>query len=156
MTPAEFWSLVDKSDADGCWHWRGRVNSNGRGRLSFDGRRQYAYRVAWELTNDRRIPDGMYACHSCDNPLCVRPAHIFLGTQFDNMRDAVAKGRFKKSRGKPGVPRPMVTDEQVYEARRMHASGDFTMRQIARSLGVDPRSVSRWVRGETRVKVRSP
>lgn len=90
-TPFEpyFWSLVEKSEY--CWTWKGGLDSHGYGRVWKDKRRQGAYRVAYELENGP-IPPGMLACHHCDNKLCVRPSHIFIGTQKDNMQDWTKKG----------------------------------------------------------------
>jgi hypothetical protein len=88
-----FWSKVRKGD--GCWEWVGSQDRQGYGEfvVSMGPRvRSRAHRVAWELTNGP-IPDGLNACHRCDNPVCVRPDHIFIGTQRDNVRDAMAKGR---------------------------------------------------------------
>ena len=85
-----FWSLVDKSD--GCWLWRGPQNGKGYGRIYHNKKRQVAHRIAYELTVGP-IPDGLFACHKCDNPICVNPDHLFLGTQQDNMRDWTQKGK---------------------------------------------------------------
>lgn len=89
--PAEdrFWEKVQKGD--GCWEWRG-VLQRGYGILHVDGRAIRAHRLSWELHNGP-IPPSLYACHRCDNPKCVRPDHIFLGTHGDNMADAHQKGR---------------------------------------------------------------
>lgn len=91
-TPFEpyFWSLVQKTE--GCWLWLGNLESGGYGRVWRNRRRVKAHRVAWELTNGP-IPDGLFACHHCDNKKCVRPDHIFLGTPADNMQDWTRKGK---------------------------------------------------------------
>lgn len=89
--PERFWSKVEKTDA--CWLWRGGVKPNGYGRFVIGHSTQvYAHRFAWELTNGA-VADGLFVCHHCDTPLCVRPDHLFLGTHTENMRDMLAKGR---------------------------------------------------------------
>lgn len=85
-----FWHKVDKTGD--CWLWLGHKSSKGYGGVQVDGLSKKAHRVAYELVNGP-IPEGLYACHTCDNPSCVNPAHIFLGTQHENMADMVAKGR---------------------------------------------------------------
>jgi len=85
-----FWSLVKKSST-GCWLWRGGTFGNGYGRVHFRGRRRPAHRVAWQLAHGRITPK-LLCCHRCDNKLCVRPTHLFLGSQKDNMQDWTQKG----------------------------------------------------------------
>jgi len=85
-----FWSLVKKGQ--GCWIWTGGKDGKGYGRVWKDGKRQGAHRVAYELTHGP-IKDGKYACHHCDNKICVNPDHIFIGTQKDNMQDWARKGK---------------------------------------------------------------
>lgn len=80
----------------GCIEW-GMSATKGRGKVSLNGRKVYVHRAMWEQVNGP-IPSGMLACHACDNPLCVSPAHIFIGTHADNMRDMVEKGRSTKGR----------------------------------------------------------
>lgn len=82
---------------DGCWEWIGATDVGGYGIVSY-GVGVRAHRVSWEL-HYGKIPKGLHVCHKCDNPGCVRPDHLFLGTRFDNMRDAARKGRTK-------VPKP--------------------------------------------------
>ena len=93
--PAEnrFWVKVDKRSDDECWEWIGCRSNKGYGWIVDDDSQQMvASRFSWRLHNGP-IPDGMLICHTCDNPPCVNPQHLFLGTKTDNMRDMVAKGR---------------------------------------------------------------
>jgi hypothetical protein len=87
---SRFWSKVERTN--GCWIWRGTRMHQGYGMFWADGHTRRAHRVAYEL-NVGPIPVGQQVCHTCDNPACVRPDHLFLGTQQDNMTDKVRKGR---------------------------------------------------------------
>src|SRR3990167_8578219 len=93
MFSKSFWSKVNKTKT--CWLWTGG-QEHGYGRVlyttSYSRWRTRAHRVAWELAYGL-IPQGKFVCHACDVKLCVRPSHLFIGTQFDNMRDAARKGR---------------------------------------------------------------
>lgn len=85
-----FWSKVDKSGD--CWVWTAAVSSKGYGRFKLNGKLVSPHRLAWEWANGP-IPDGLVVCHECDNPPCVNPAHLKLGTQSQNMLDCVSRGR---------------------------------------------------------------
>jgi hypothetical protein len=91
-----FWDNVEKTED--CWLWLRGVRSNTNPRKAYgvvrvNGRTRAATHVAWELTYGRPFPEGMLACHHCDNPRCVRPSHLFVGTARDNTHDALRKGR---------------------------------------------------------------
>ena len=92
-----FWAHVQKTD--GCWTWTGAKHPFGHGLFTWEGRGQYTHRISWQI-HFGEIPEGMYVCHSCDNPPCVNPAHLWLGTCADNLRDMVAKGRHGRPNAK--------------------------------------------------------
>ena len=89
------WSRVDKTGD--CWVWTGATTTAGYGEIRFGGKVVRVHRLVYELTVGP-IPEGMGVLHRCDNPPCCRPDHLFLGTQRDNARDMVAKGRKRGGR----------------------------------------------------------
>jgi len=113
----------------------------------------YAHRLAWELTYGP-IPDGMLVCHHCDNPICCRPDHLFLGTPSDNMQDALRKGRFfmgeRRSvlvRGERSGMAKLRTPD-VLAIRERYAQGDISQLALAKEYGVAHQLVSRIIRRE--------
>lgn len=88
-----FWSKVEKRGAFDCWPWTGACDQRGYGQIWLDGSRMKATRFSWSLANNHPFPSGKLACHTCDNPNCVNPRHIWPGTMRENILDAVAKGR---------------------------------------------------------------
>lgn len=112
--PWHFWhkALV----GDGCWEWQASTYGIGYGQFHRDGVMTPAHRMAWQLTHGS-IPDGMVVCHRCDNPPCVRPDHLFLGTNKDNSRDMVAKGRHKEQR-KTHCPKGHPLDGRLSSGKR--------------------------------------
>lgn len=81
----------------GCWEWTGASSNEGYGRVKVAGKLESPHRLMWEEENGP-IPDGLWILHDCDNPPCVNPAHLFLGTRSDNMLDASKKGRTRGER----------------------------------------------------------
>lgn len=91
-----FDSRVSPEPMTGCWIWTGNVNALGYGRFWVEGGLEYAHRCSWELHRGQ-IPDGANVLHRCDQPHCVNPDHLFLGSQADNMEDMRRKGRARNS-----------------------------------------------------------
>ncbi len=87
-----------KITSDGCWEWTGRKNKKGYGRISIFGFTELAHRIAYKLFVGP-ILDGLHVLHKCDNPGCVRPKCLFLGTNTDNQQDMLKKGRGNKAKG---------------------------------------------------------
>ncbi|HUD01351.1 MAG TPA: HNH endonuclease [Rhabdochlamydiaceae bacterium] len=90
-----FWTKTDMRGQEECWLWKGAKYGNGYGMFWLNGRTRPAHRVAWELHHNKPFPEGKLGCHSCDNPICVNPHHIWPGTMSENILDARAKGRIK-------------------------------------------------------------
>jgi len=145
---ALFWAKVKLGAESMCWEWTGARNKWGYGATSLDGRQMNASRVAWILTHGP-IAGGVVVCHTCDNPACCNPSHLFLGTQADNLRDCQEKGRHRCVASGRAHPRPRakLSEELVLEARRLYARG-VSQVQIGNRLGVHSSTISRAVRGE--------
>jgi hypothetical protein len=149
-TPAQrFWPKVDKSGD--CWVWTASKNDRGYGHFGRGGRTVSAHRVAWELARGP-IPEGLWVLHKCDNPPCVNPAHLFLGTPGDNARDREAKGRGNQGGGGPRAGevngRAKVTGEIVMEMRRRYAEGENAA-ALGRLFGITQSAAHQAVSGRS-------
>lgn len=121
----------------GCWNWQRSRNNRGYGKQDIGGRRIYAHRAAWERAHGP-IPAGLNVLHKCDNPACVNPSHLFLGTMADNSADMAAKGR--SCRGEKHR-KAKLTAGQVAIIRRRRATGE-PARTIAAAFSVSRQNVA--------------
>lgn len=135
---------VDKS-SDGCWSWLGTKDKDGYGVITVKGVQKPAHRVIYELEVGDLV-DGVCVCHFCDNPSCVRPDHLFLGTHKDNAVDKVRKGRHVTTNGEESVL-AKLTEEQVAEIRRRYRryGGANSGASLAREFGVHKTEISKIV-----------
>lgn len=171
-----FWSRVDRNGD--CWLWTGSTVGRGYGKVGAFGKTYRANRLAWELTNGP-IPDGLLVCHTCDNPACCRPEHLFLGTGIDNNQDAAAKGRTAKGersrsvKYRDSLPRgnahysrntpeklargeqhgmSKLTRDQVAQIRGMVEQGE-KYRSVGISFGVSKSCICSIIKGKTWAQV---
>ena len=144
-----FWNKVDIGTPSDCWEWAAAKNSFGHGRFRIGDTVYQAHRLAWQFAYGA-IPEGLFVCHHCDNPSCVNPYHLFLGTQKDNMQDAARKGRTAHNsvKGERHGSHKLTKDE-VLEIRKLLAEGERLQRDIGDKFGVNRRTVSNIKHGNT-------
>lgn len=143
---AYFWSKVEKTE--GCWLWRGGLNDKGYGIFIVERRGVRAHRFAFEAATGTN-PGDLLVCHTCDNPRCVNPAHLFLGTNQENLQDMSRKGRARPHVA-PGEKnrQARLTSEQVAEIRAALHEGEKPS-ALARRYGVTDSTVSKIKKGAT-------
>ena len=138
----------------GCWLWLGARVPAGYGTLSVDGKTMLAHRASW-LAHNGPIPWEAQVCHRCDNPLCINPRHLFVGTALDNMRDKDRKGR-GRCVGAKNPARGMrncmarLDDQRVASIVTEYQRGDISQRQLAAKHAVSQSAVCAWVNGRVR------
>ena len=139
-----FWQKVEKLGQDDCWLWSAAVDRHGYGRVGKGGKTTSAHRVSWELHTGSDA-SGKVIHHRCDNPRCVNPHHLSIGTQRDNLRDMRKKGRAAKPPinrlvgSKNGASKLTLT--QIVEIREL--AGVTPQRTVAKRYGISPGQVSR-------------
>lgn len=140
------WHKIDKRGPDECWEWQGARTGFGYGSLRYESAHYYAHKVAYADAKGEPFPEGLEGCHSCDNPKCCNPAHIFPGTHLDNMRDMDAKGRRRTVAHKGercGASR--LKEYQVLAIRAEYRPG-IGYRTLAAKYGCGATTVARIVR----------
>lgn len=152
MTPSElqrFEAKVRRDGTTGCWLWTGALSVDGYGRMRVGSSPRLAHRLSYEH-HVAPISDGMFVLHRCDVPGCVNPAHLFLGTNADNMSDMVRKGRSKTPRRCRGerVHGAKLTADAVRAIRDLGRAG-VPQRGIAARVGVSQRAVLRVLHRKT-------
>lgn len=141
--------------SDGCWAWTASRFSGGMryGSFYLNGKNTHAHRAAWALLRGP-IPKGMCVCHRCDNPLCVNPDHLFLGTVVDNNIDRDRKGRHRTYHGS-SCPWSKVSVDQERQIRDLFESGRLTQSQLSNKFRVSRSVIARCTRGCDRSKAKN-
>ena len=134
--PENFWSKVNKTES--CWEWtRQKQKGFSYGKLTYKNKKRLAHRVSWFLTYGEWPSNNMCVLHKCDNPSCVNPDHLFLGTQQDNMRDMAIKNR-AATKLKP---------EEVIEIRKLAELGE-SRKVLSEKFNISKRQINRIISRE--------
>lgn len=133
---------VDRRQDDECWPWTGSVlKKDRRGVMSIDHKNVTAPRISWFVHHGCWPTDGMFVCHTCDNPNCVNHQHLWLGTNKDNLRDAASKNRIYTQNHSDHIKgskhgNAKLTEELVMQARKEYKAGGISIRKLAAKYGV--------------------
>lgn len=141
-----FWENVKKTKK--CWLWKGGKTSGGYGAFNAANNIHGAHRYSYELHNGP-IPEGLWVLHTCDNPSCVNPAHLFIGTQQENIEDMIEKGRGNFAKGEAHY-QDKLTWREVRLIRKIYKKHSFskTQQQLADRFGVNQQTISEIIRGD--------
>ncbi len=139
----KFWSKVIQTDDGTCWYWMAGRDKDGYGKFKFQGKFQSAHRMAW-IFRHGEIPAGLHVLHKCDEPSCVSPSHLFLGTNQENMDDRTAKDRLPRGHNHPNAK---LTDEQAKYARHLYFAERHTPDALAKFFGVSAYCIRGIVHG---------
>lgn len=139
----------------GCWIWIASTNEHGYGVIGSGGKNSkkhhnpviLAHRASWTIYNGE-IPVNMQILHQCDNPFCVNPSHLFLGSHLTNMRDKVLKNRQPKHFGTSN-PNHKLSESQVLEIRHTYQTKAISIKNLAIEYRVNPPCIGRIVRGQS-------
>ena len=145
MIRDRFWSRVAIGAPDQCWPWRGRVDPNGYGRFDYRDRPYVSHRIAFMLS--RGEPGTLSVCHSCDNPPCCNPAHLWLGAQTDNNRDRDTKGRLKPGKPPQGSKSNLAKLSEAAALEIFHSKDNGPI--LGRKFGVTRDAIYRIKKGQT-------
>lgn len=143
-----FWSKVKKGESNECWEWQGTRENFGYGFLYKTGRKGWhkSHRLSWEL-HFGEIPQGASVCHTCDNPPCVNPKHLWLGTNAENNFDRIAKGRTANHVGEKN-PRAKLKKEDIMKIKELRKTG-LSQQKIAGMFSVSQYAISAILLGKT-------
>lgn len=154
MTKVElFYSHVDIKGLFDCWEWTAHRNQNGYGRFRINSIRWSAHRLAWFLVHGA-IPEGIEVLHKCDNRACCNPAHLFLGTQKDNMDDMILKGRKAIIYGSKHA-NAKLNEDDILKIKRLYGLG-YRKCELAKQYNVTDGAIAHIVDGRSWLHVQKP
>ena len=139
---SSFYRMTKKDVEENCWLWSGKKNRWGYGKQKIGGKEYIASRLSWYIHNGKD-PKSLEVCHRCNNPSCVNPKHLYLGTHAENLRDAGIDGLMPRGSKNPGSK---LTEDQVDELKRLSKSG-MSSRKLSLLFPITPRSIRRIVSG---------
>lgn len=145
-----FWDKVAKIGDNECWGWTGSKIKKGYGNFWLNRRIVKVHRFSYEL-HKGKIPDGLVVCHTCDNPPCVNPKHLWVGTVKDNAQDMIIKKRGADKKGeKSGHAK--LTWKKVEKIRKMYSTGKYFQWEIGKIFLVSGANISDIIRNKTWIK----
>lgn len=126
-----FFEKVNSMQAGECWNWDGVISAHGYGDFWAFGRRQRAHRISWEIYYGK-IPEGKLVLHKCDNKRCINPAHLYLGTNSDNMKDHIERSENPTI----GCFHSRLTLNESEQVKTLHKYKNFSQTQLAELFDV--------------------
>ena len=140
-----FWKYVQKTNS--CWLWTGAMDANGYGTIRIKKKTHRSHVLSWSMKNGLLLPPkGMCVCHTCDNPSCVNPDHLFIGTRKDNTHDMVLKKRMRVG---------TLSPSDVYKIRELHALG-HSYKDLAIDFKIHPQSIANIILEKSWKKLQDP
>ena len=160
-TPEVLWSKVDKRGENECWEWKGYKNDDGYGRTWINDKGYYAHRVIYSIVYPNSInlnapsstDETGFLLHTCDNPSCCNPRHLWVGSHWDNMADKVKKGRSADFSGDKG-PRCKLTMEQAMQIRKLRKSG-ISAKELAKQFEISLSSMKSLLANKSYIEVKN-
>ena len=160
-TPEVLWSKVDKRGENECWEWKGYKNDDGYGRTWINDKGYYAHRVIYSIVYPNSInlnapsstDETGFLLHTCDNPSCCNPRHLWVGSHWDNMADKVKKGRSADFSGDKG-PRCKLTMEQAMQIRKLRKSG-ISAKELAKKFEISLSSMKSLLANKSYIEVKN-
>ena len=141
--------LPDILNENDCWEWKGWLQKGGYGGLSYNGKILKAHRVSYEMYYAKPLED-LHCLHTCDNPSCINPLHLFAGTNLDNMRDKIQKNRCYTGNQKgENNGASKLSKKQVLKIRELYKSGNYTTFKLGEMYNVNRSTISYIINNKT-------
>lgn len=153
-TTQKFLEKIDVDKTSHCWTWTAQKDKDGYGtmmvNINHKQKRMRAHRLSWQLYNHKEVPKGLLVLHHCDNPSCVNPDHLFLGTAKDNTQDMVKKGRKGYNNiGGERHPKARLDNEKVIQIRELYATKKYTQKELGKIFKVGGRQIGYIVNNQS-------